>query len=302
MVVPAVRVTSLSKNFGRHRALDQVSFSARPGRVHGLLGPNGAGKTTVLRILLGLIRPDRGTVEVDGVILPAEVPRGRAGIAGFVESPHFYPYLTASRNLELLAAWDGRAAHRRVEELLERVGLADRAQHKVRGFSTGLRQRLGWAATLIGDPRVLVVDEPTTGLDPAGIQDLHALLAELAEQGRAVLLSSHDLAEVELLCTDVTILRAGAVVYDGSLAALTAKAPLRTWRLHTADDRAAAVVARRQARFSVHADPGHLTVGGTPDEMDALVLALGADGIAVRELTGGTLPLDVLFRQLTGAP
>ena len=300
----ALAAMSLSKRFGSRLVVDQVSFSAGAGRIHGLLGSNGAGKTTTLRMLLGVVRPDSGAVRVRGVDLRPDVPRGLCGIAGFVESPRFYPYLTASRNLELLSAWDGPSAHRRVEELLESVGLAGRAQSKVRGFSTGMTQRLGLAAALISDPQILLVDEPTSGLDPAGIRDLHAVLAGWAAAGRTVVLSSHDLAEVEQLCTDVTVLRAGRVAYSGTLTGLREQAPSRSWRLRTSDDPAAVAAAGKDQRIdgTPGPDAGGLTIVADPVDLDRYVLALGAGGIAVRELKPLELPLESLFFQLTEAP
>ena len=291
----------LSKTLGGRRAVDAVSLGLRRGSVHALLGPNGAGKTTVLRMLLGVVRPDAGTIQLDGSPLGWAVPRGRCGIAGFVDSPSFYPYLTASRNLELLSAWDGPGAHRRVEELLELVGLTGRAQSKVRGFSTGMRQRLGLAAALISDPRVLIVDEPTAGLDPAGIRDLRTLLAGLAESGRTILLSSHDLDEVEKLCTDVTVLRSGSVVYDGTLAALIERAPGRRWRLESSDDVGAVSLATDYSGLEVRrAEVGEgLVIDSRSGGLDEFVIALGARGIAVRELRREGLPLESLFFQLT---
>ena len=296
---PMLSIAGLSKLFGDRRAVDQVVFTVGRGRIHGLLGPNGAGKTTVLRMLLGSVRPDAGTIRLQGRTLAPEVPRGRCGIAGFVETPSFYPYLTASRNLELLSAWDGPGPHRRVEELLDRVGLADRSQSKVRGFSTGMRQRLGLAAALISDPQVLIVDEPTTGLDPAGIRELHALLADLAAAGHTVVLSSHDLDEVEQLCSDVTVLRAGTVVYTGTLDALTERSAERMWRVHTADDRVAALIADRNPGVQARSAGAVLMVKADLAEMDAYVLSLAAEGVAVRELRRDSLALEELFFQLT---
>ncbi len=289
----------LSKRFRARPAADQVDLVVREGTIHGLLGPNGAGKTTVLRLLLGLVRPDAGSITCRGHVLPGEAPRGRWGIAGFVETPSFYPYLTASRNLELLAAWDGPIPHARVEELLDRVGLADRAHSKVRGFSAGMRQRLGLAAALISDPQVLIVDEPTTGLDPSGVRDLHALLLDLAAAGRSIVLSSHDLDEVALLCTDVTVLRAGRVVYDGTVAALRERAPGRIWRLHTADDRITVELAGRPRGVEFLATAaGHLLIRADTADLDSLVLTLAARGVAVRELCPQNLPFESLYFQL----
>lgn len=297
---PVIRATGLAKRFGDRAAVHDVDLALRPGSIHGLLGPNGAGKTTLLRMLLGTVRPDSGTISLGARQLAWDVPRGRCGIAGFVETPAFYPYLTASRNLELLSAWDGPIAHARVEELLELVGLADRAQSKVRSFSTGMRQRLGLAAALISEPRILIVDEPATGLDPAGIRDLHALLAAIAESGGAVLLSSHDLDEVGQLCTEVTVLRAGTVVYDGSIAMLRERAPQRLWRLHTGDDDLALLTASAHPGVDVRADrSGQLLVCADQAELDRFLIDLAVRGSAVRELHRDELPFESLFFQLT---
>ena len=293
-------VSGLSKRFGARRAVQDATFSVFDGQIHGLLGPNGAGKTTTLQMLLGTVRPDAGSIEFKGRALAADLPRGRAGIAGFVGTPGFYPYLTASRNLELLSAWDGPRASSRVEELLDMVGLADRAQSKVRTFSTGMRQRLALAAALISEPEVLIVDEPATGLDPAGIRQLHSQLTALAAAGAAVVLSSHDLDEVEQLCSSVTVLREGRVVYDGTVAALEQQAPIRQWRLHTSDDDVAAHLAGQYPVQLVAEEFGHLLLKGGIRDLDAFVLALGTEGIAVRGLVRNQMPLESLFFELTG--
>ena len=208
-------------------------------------------------------------------------------------------YLTASRNLELLSAWDGPGSHTRVEELLDLVGLTGRAQSRVRSFSTGMRQRLGLAAALISEPELLIVDEPTTGLDPAGIRDLHSLLTSFAAGGRTVVLSSHDLDDVERLCTDVTVLKAGAVVHDGSLAELRSLAPNRCWRLRTADDEVACWLADVDPRITLDRDgSGSLRVQADPLDLDRFLLALAAEGVAVRGLQPEQLSLESLFFQL----
>ena len=292
-------VRGLTKRLGQRHAVRGASFRVGRGGIHGLLGPNGAGKTTTLRMLLGVVRPDSGTIELDGRPLRSDVPRGRCGIAGFVETPGFYPYLTASRNLELLSAWDGPASSARVPDVLRQVGLADRAQSRVRGLSTGMRQRLGLAAALISEPEVLLLDEPATGLDPAGIRDLHALLVALAAAGTTILLSSHDLDEVEQLCTEVTVLRAGEVVYDGSIAALRARAPSRVWRMRTADDEVAVFVAGRHPGVTATRGDGGLLVRAGAGGLDDFVLALADEGVAVRELRRNDLPFESLYFQLT---
>jgi ABC-2 type transport system ATP-binding protein len=300
---PALSAYGLSKGFGDRIAVDGVDLTLHRGHVHGLLGPNGAGKTTVLRMLLGLVRPDAGRIEVEGSEVPYGSPRGRHRLAGFVDAPAFYPYLTASRNLELLSAWDGPRSNARVEELLALVGLADRAQSKVRGFSTGMRQRLGLAAALISEPDLLVVDEPTSGLDPAGVRDLHTLLLTVAATGPSILLSSHDLDEVERLCSDVTVLRTGRVVYSGSLDDLRAQAGARVWTMQTSDnDRAVLAVSSHLGVTVTVGALGALKVTADPDAMDGYVKGLAAYGVAVRELLRDQLPFESLYFQLTEEP
>ena len=170
-------------------------------------------------MMLGLIRPTAGTVRLFGRD-PLETVHALDGVAGFVEAPTFYPYLNGRRNLELLAAFDGGDARERIDEALETVELADRAKDRVGGYSHGMRQRLGIAAALLRDPKLLLLDEPATGLDPAGMRDMRLLIRRLADQGMTVLLSSHLLAEVEELCNRVAIVRSGRIVYEGAIAEL----------------------------------------------------------------------------------
>ncbi|MDF3293544.1 ABC transporter ATP-binding protein [Streptomyces silvisoli] len=288
----AVEARGLAKRFGGTTALDGVDLTVAAGGVHGLLGPNGAGKTTLLRILLGLVRQDTGDVR-----LFAGQPHR---LAGFVDSPRFYPYLSAERNLALLAAYDGGDAADRVDEVLARVGLADRARRKVGGYSYGMRQRLGIAAALLRAPDLLVLDEPGNGLDPAGIRDMRQLVRSLAADGLTVLLSSHHMAEVEELCETVTILRTGRVAYAGSLTELRSRAPDPAHQLATSDDESAAAVAADQPGVRVHDHPeGGLTVHARPEQLDAYVLALGRRGIAVRALRLEATSLESLFLTLT---
>lgn len=293
----------LTKSYGTRLAVDGVDLTLRRGQVHGLLGPNGAGKTSVLRMLLGLVRPDSGQITLRGKEIPYGIPRGIESIAGFVDAPSFYPYLTASRNLELLAAWDGPRSVKRVDELLALVGLTHRAQSKVRGFSTGMRQRLGLAAALISEPELIIVDEPTSGLDPAGVRDLHTLLLTIADTGPSILLSSHDLDEVERLCTEVTVLREGRVVHSGSLDDLQAQAGSRVWTLQTSHNDRAVLAASSHPGVRVALGAlGALTVTADQDVMDDYARGLAAYGVAVRELVRDRLPFEELYFQLTEDP
>src|SRR4051794_26360371 len=208
----AVRARGITKSFGDVVALDGIDLDVPQGQMHGLVGPNGAGKTTLLGLLLGLAVADRGTLEVLGT------PIARAlvvsdGVAGFIDGPGLYPALTARENLLAQAALlrYGAARRREVGRVLEEVGLADVADDRLRGFSLGMRQRLGLAAALLARPRLLVLDEPANGLDPAGRHHFHAVVGRLAEQGTAVVISSHRMDDLAALCDEVTILAAGRV-------------------------------------------------------------------------------------------
>src|SRR3954453_22398280 len=201
-----VEVRGLAKHYGDLVAVDGVDLTVEPGDVYGYLGPNGAGKTTSLRMMLGLIRPTAGQVRLFGRDPQATV-KALEGVAGFVEAPRFYPYLSGLENLRMMAAYDGGDAVDRIGEALDMVALTDRARDRVGGYSHGMRQRLGIAGALLRNPRLMLLDEPTTGLDPAGMRDMRELVLRLAEEQITVVLSTHLLAEVQELCNRVAIVR-----------------------------------------------------------------------------------------------
>jgi ABC-2 type transport system ATP-binding protein len=303
--VLAVNAVNLTKTYGPLTAVDNITVQVAQGEVYGILGPNGAGKTTFLRMLFGLIRPDSGTLEVFGRSWSEHGVGTLDGVAGFIESPKFYPGLTGRRNLELLAGFDGGAAATRIDEVLDVVDLTGRQRHKVRGYSFGMRQRLGVAAALLRDPRLLVLDEPANGLDPAGIRDMRALVRRLAASGLTVLLSSHDMGEVEQICDDVTIMRTGSVVYHGSIAALREQAPAQAHQITTNDNDRAESLARAHGLQVTGVGDG-LAVRGSQETVDALIADIVASGIALRGLSLDETPLEALFFMLTesapGAP
>ena len=296
----AVEVRGLTKWYGETTALDRVDFTVTAGEVHGLLGPNGAGKTTLLAALFGLVLPDEGTVRLFGRERPEAGPAWLDGVGGFVETPRFYPYLSGRRNLAVLAGLDGGDAASLIDVALDRTGLADAGRKKVRGYSLGMRQRLGLAAAMLRRPRLLIADEPTNGMDPAGIRDLRAALRRIARDGVTVILSSHDMTQVEEICDSVTVLRQGKAVFAGSLDMMRSQAPDPVWRLRTSDDAAALGVAAgiEGVKASGH-DDGGLVVHAAQDRMDSCVLALSAERIAVRGLELNLAPLESLFFQLT---
>jgi ABC-2 type transport system ATP-binding protein len=297
---PAVEAVGLVKRYGHLTAVDEVDLRVEVGEIYGILGPNGAGKTTFLRMLFGLVRPDAGTLRVLGRTWDEAGPRTLDGVAGFVESPKFYPYLSGRKNLQLLAALDARRADGRIDEVLDVVDLASRQGDKVGGYSFGMRQRLGVAASLLRDPELLILDEPANGLDPAGIRDMRALVKRLAASGLTVLLSSHNMEEVEEICDNVTIMRTGRVVYHGSISELRAQAPNPAYRLETSDDDAARRVAAANPRLTIAAHPaGGLALNAQLGDADAYVFALAEAGVAVRRLELEVTPLESLFFMLT---
>jgi ABC-2 type transport system ATP-binding protein len=298
----AVDMRGLVKRFGDVMAVDTVDLRVKAGTVHGLLGPSAAGKTTLLAMLFGLVRPDAGSVRLLGRTRDEVGARVLDGVGGFVDAPRFCPYLSARRNLELLAALDGRPARARVGEVLERVGLSDRAGDRVRGYSPGMRRRLGIAASLLRDPRLLVLDEPTNGLDPAGMREMRALIRDLTADGRTVLFSSHNMADVEDLCANATVMWAGQVVFDGTLDEMRSHAPAPSYRLRTSDDARALALAAAQPGVEAerHAD-GDLLVHARPGAIDAYTTALGRFDIAVRVFGVRRTSLETLFLMLTGA-
>lgn len=271
--------------------------------MRGLLGPNGAGKTTLLRILFGLIAPDAGSVELFGRPLDVGHPGALQGVAGFVEDPSFYPYLSGRVNLEVVAELDGSIDEGRIEEMLERVGLGSRGGDRVSGYSTGMKQRLGIAAALLRSPRLLMLDEPTAGLDPGGVREVASLVRELSADGVTVLLSSHQIVEVEEICHSYTVLRRGRVVWDGAAAELRAQAPASAYRLTTSDDDLALSIAERQPGIgAVGSESGGLELTVEEHSLDRFVLALGSAGVAVRRLELLASPIETMFFALTSDP
>jgi ABC-2 type transport system ATP-binding protein len=299
----AVDAVGVTKDFGSLRAVDDITVKVASGEVYGVLGPNGAGKTTFLRMLFGLIRPDAGTLRVFDRTWEEDGIATLDGVAGFIESPRFYPYLTGRQNLDGLALLDAGAGHDRIDEVLDVVELGDRASDKVGGYSYGMRQRLGVAASLLRDPRLLVLDEPANGLDPGGIRDMRALVKRLADSGLTVLLSSHHMDEVEEICDNVTIMRRGTVAFHGTIDHLRTLAPDPGYALATTDDPRALALATGMPTVRVATDEeGGLVVIGQQDAVSAYVAALVRADVALRSFTPTRTPLQSLFFMLTDEP
>ncbi|TDO58919.1 ABC-2 type transport system ATP-binding protein [Kribbella sp. VKM Ac-2571] len=304
---PTVRARGITKYFGEVVALDGVDLDVAPGQIHGLVGPNGAGKTTLLGLLLGLAVPDRGELEILGT------PVGRAlavpeGVAGFVDGPGLYPSMTAKQNLTALAQLRGDRTMN-VDDAIDQVGLSDVADDRVRGFSLGMRQRLGLAAALLTKPRLLILDEPSNGLDPAGKKHVYGVLTRLAADSTAVMLSSHRMDDVEALCSEVTILSTGRVAFSGPISKLASEDSELDYRVLTSDPVAARRLARETKGIRLRdQDPERrtgqegvplLVISAAVPAVDEFVKRLVRDDIAVRELAPLVSPLEAAFIALT---
>jgi ABC-2 type transport system ATP-binding protein len=298
--LPALAVEGLSKRFGSTTAIRDVSLEVKAGSIHGLVGPNGSGKSTILRSVLGLVWPDAGAIEVLGGDRAAAAARAEGGLAGLVDDPRFYPYLSAHANLALLARLDG-GEESDLDALLARAGLGDAAKQKLGGFSLGMRQRLGLAAALMRRPAVLLLDEPANGLDPTGADELWQVVRELAADGTAVLLSSHDLMAIDDVCDEITVLGSGKVAWSGAIGELRALAPAPEHLLRTTDDTAAADRVRLLG-IAAEDDGEGLRVTATEESVERLTVELGRAGIGIRSLTPGASPLRILFARLTEGP
>jgi ABC-2 type transport system ATP-binding protein len=303
----AVRARGLTKSFGEVVALDGVDLDIAQGQVHGLVGPNGAGKTTLLGLFLGLARADGGELE----ILGSPVRRALAlpdGVAGFVDGPGLYPSLTARQNLAALARLRGDGSDG-IGDVLDEVGLTDVADDRVRGFSLGMRQRLGLAAALLTKPRLLVLDEPANGLDPVGTRHVHRVLTGLAAHGTSVVLSSHRMDDLAALCNEVTLLSTGRVIFSGPVSKLAADTDELDYRLRTSDLAAARRIATQTPDLRVLADDDvlrrhdadALLVRAAMPALDDLVARLVSAGVGVRELAPVVAPLEAAFLALTAA-
>lgn len=292
-----IETSGLRKEFSaRHGvrvAVRDLDLAVPAGGVHGFLGPNGSGKTTTIRMLLGLARPTAGTMALFGTPVPDRLTEVIGRVGAVVESPKFSPTFSARQNLRLLAGSVG-VSDSVVDEALDRVGLSERAEDRFKSYSLGMKQRLAIAATLLKSPALLILDEPTNGLDPAGIREIRELIRDLGEQGVTVLLSSHILAEVQQVCTSATIIGNGRMLASGQVEDLLGGT---SYRLRV-DDAAAARAALEAAGMGVRVDAGLLDV--STDEPGERITRLLADaGLYLSELTPVRADLETIFLELT---
>ena len=297
----AIRVRGLRKVFGATVALSDVDLDVPAGAILGVLGPNGSGKTTMIRLLLALSRPTAGSVEVLGRPVPAAATEVLAHVGALVEGPGFHPFLSGRENLRRLACAEPLLAAQEitasVNRALHRVGLAEAAGRRYRAYSLGMKQRLGLAAVLLAPRRLVVLDEPTNGLDPAGTREVRRIIAELHAGGATVLVSSHLLAEVEATCTHVAVLDRGSLIAAGPLTALLdGEAPALDVRT---PDSELAIRALRAAGVGAATHPHGLRVELAGTDPPAVVAILVGAGVAVHEARRWRTGLDEVFSRLT---
>jgi ABC-2 type transport system ATP-binding protein len=283
-----IETWALQKWYGGIRAVHDLHLQVKAGDVYGVLGPNGSGKSTLLRLLLGLVRPDAGTIRLFGLPLATHHNRILCRVGALIDKPDFYEYLSAYRNLVLLSRLSGlRLERQQIMASLEQVGLAARAHSKVKTFSQGMRQRLGIAQALLHDPELLILDEPTNGLDPQGVADVRALLLRLnQEQGKTVLLSSHLLQEIEWMATRVLVLRQGHTVVEGAVYDLLGRANARVRLVVDEPQIARRILEDITEEVQVlEANNGHFLLSMALDQVPVLNCHLVEAGVMVRALT-----------------
>ena len=299
-----VETSALTKRFGDRVAVDNVELRVPRGSAFGYLGPNGAGKTTLIRMLLGLTRATGGTMRLLGRPVPDERAAALARVGAIVEEPRFHKHLTGRENLTVIAAAREPEAHERIDGALARVGLSQRADERVKRYSLGMRQRLGVARSLLADPELLILDEPTNGLDPAGIHEFRDMIRGFVAEGRTVLLSSHLLDEVEKICDEVAIVDRGRVVMQGPLAELARSAEQSVLVATSDDERALAVVSGQRAVKSATPGPDGIRLvldAGVEAQpaADEVGRSLIMAGLALRRFEPARASLEQRFLEIT---
>jgi ABC-type multidrug transport system ATPase subunit len=295
----ALQTESLTKRFGTRTAVDRLTIRVEKGDIYGFLGPNGAGKSTTLRMLLGLVRPSSGVIKFPVHTSSWEYLKARSRVGAIIETPAFYENFSARRNLQLLASLSGGASNTRVEEVLEIVGLRDRALDPVKTYSYGMRQRLGIAQALLPTPQLIILDEPTNGLDPQGIHETRELIRRLRDELRlTVMLSSHLLTEIEQLCNRVGIIHEGRLLYEGGPEALVASATL--YKVRVDNLVGAFELLSKESGLTVSRNgASYLRIDADAERLAAANALLVSNGFKVYELSPAQETLEDAFLRLT---
>lgn len=291
-----VRASGLSKHYGPTAALRSLDLELRAGEVFGFLGPNGAGKTTTVKLLLGLMRPTAGTIELFGERLAGNERRIMPRVGAIVEAPAFYPYLSARDNLRVLSRLGG-VEEGRIDAAIEVVGLRGAERHKFAHYSVGMKQRLGIASVLLRDPHLVILDEPTSGLDPQGQRDIDALIRRLADEGRTVFLCSHLLGEVEQICDRVAIMRSGEKLFEGAVADLVRGGGQIAVRVPDADAATLVLAGQRWVR-DVSREADYLVIDAPAERSGDVTAALASAGIFLTELRPRPRSMESLYHEV----
>ena len=299
--VPAIEFDGLTKMFDEHVAVDDLTFSVPRGSIFGFLGPNGSGKTTTIGMALGLIPPTRGTARVLGYDVLTQQPMVLQNVGAMVERPAFYPYLSGRMNLEIFAKQVGIDDPARINEIVELVGMGERADAKFGGYSTGMKQRIGIGAAILCDPEVIILDEPTSGLDPAGQRERRNLLRRFSSTGHTIFVSSHILSEIQDVCTDVAIIARGKLVAHGPMEEILAGTDQLAIEVDRPDDARQALIQRSDLD-SAEIENGWVVVEAAREHAADINRYLVQSGFAVSQLRHREAQLEERFLELTGQP
>ncbi|MFC7440858.1 ABC transporter ATP-binding protein [Laceyella putida] len=296
-------VQDLGKKIGKRDIVRHISFDVKEGEIFGFLGPNGAGKTTTIRMLVGLIKPTSGTVHICGHSLRTDFLKAIRHVGCIVENPELYPYLTGQENLEHFARMLPEATPERIAEVVEFVELTPRIHDLVKTYSLGMRQRLGIAQALLGNPKLLILDEPTNGLDPAGIRELRAFIRRLAkEKGISVFISSHILHEVQLMCDRVAIINQGTIVKTAAVNELVQRETLVEWELQPVTDGLDKLKQLSYVSQVEQRQPSRVIVQMPRDKIAETNAYLASERIQVTEIRAYQPTLEDIFLEMTGGP
>ena len=295
-----LRIAGLTKRFGKLEAVKELNLELRRGEVLGFLGPNGAGKSTTVGMILGLVIPTAGSIELFGLKLNRDRWAMLRRVGAVIEEPAFYPYLSGWDNLEALARAIGGIPKAKIAEVLERVNLLDRARERYDHYSMGMKQRLGIASTLLRDPELIILDEPTSGLDPAGTREVRDLIPQLAHENRAVFLCSHLLHEVELVCSRVAIIKEGVMLANAPIQELLTKGQLLEIKVDD-PEQAASILTSLPWIKSVERENDCLIVDAPKDSASQVNKILAEHSIFASELVSRNISLESVFLQLTGS-
>jgi ABC-2 type transport system ATP-binding protein len=294
-----LRTTALTKRFGALVAVKDLNIEIRRGEIFGFLGPNGAGKSTTVGMILGLIAPTSGKIELFGQDIKSNLWRALRRVGAVIEEPAFYPYLSGWNNLKALSISIGNIPDTKITEVMERVNLLDRAKDHYSTYSMGMKQRLGIASTLLRDPELIILDEPTNGLDPAGTKEIRDLIPQLAHESRAVVLCSHILHEVELVCTRVAIIKQGITLIDAPIHELLNRGHLLQIKVDE-PAKAAQLLSGIPWIKSTRIQDGYLIIEASQENASQITRVLAEHGIYLSELVERGTSLESVFLQLTG--